>query len=110
MIKQCVTSVRRRLSWAWSWIGCHIASKHLWVYSPGRRLRACRDCHRREYLYGTSHWGCSITHHWLEHTYPLDADPAKDPSTCDDDGMTRTLGDTYEFNKMMRGAIHEQPN
>ena len=77
----------------WRAFKCFIRPEHLWVKSPGGRMRVCSCCHRREYLFfkGFGGRGCWVEH-WYEHTYPLDADPAKDPTGIDIDGYDYKLG------------------
>ena len=59
--------------------------KHRWLSK--RIKRVCLRCSRREVL---------TLRGWVEHTYPLDGDPASDPTECIDEcGDLSTLGFEY---------------
>lgn len=75
---------------------------HDWKVSPGGRRRACRCCMKREVLFNAVLWMDGNWHdEWIPHTYPLDADPAKDPTVIIVDGHAWKLGDMYSFGKLM---------
>jgi hypothetical protein len=77
---------------------------HNWKMSPGRSRRACRRCFRREVLYSRcySFRGGRLHEEWIEHKYPIDADPSKDPTVVMIDGYCQKLGDLYNFSKIMK--------
>lgn len=70
---------------------------HIWRYSPGAKRRICVDCLRREVMTFKSRFQIV----WSEHTYPLNADPAKDPTRICIDGICTTLGEEYQFNHLL---------
>lgn len=74
-------------------LACYVFD-HDWTYSPAGNRRACKRCLRREYRssYGFRGHRMERYEDWDEHTYPLDADPAHDPSPIYVDGYCYTLG------------------
>lgn len=74
----------------------HLFGYHFWVYSPGGNRRACRICGRREVVTFRSRYMTT----WSEHTYPLNADPTKDPTPICRDGFVSTLGVEETINKV----------
>lgn len=40
---------------------------------------------------------------WIEHTYPVDADPAKDPTKVVVDGFTYSLGQLHAARQVLEG-------
>jgi hypothetical protein len=67
---------------------CHYLFGCEWVYGPGSLRRACPICHRRQVVTFRSQY-CES---WSDHTYPLDADPTKDPTVVCIDDFVSTLG------------------
>jgi len=64
---------------------------HKWFTSPGGNRRGCVVCLIRQ---------VRQIHGWGDHTYPLDANPAKDPTPCVDEyGDESTLGFEYIWAK-----------
>lgn len=63
------------MSWKCKLLGHH------WMISEGRRMRGCRWCFKRQVKTrgpeDKSGWWNPI---WADHTYPLGADPALDPT------------------------------
>jgi hypothetical protein len=46
--------------------------------------------------------GGRLHEEWIEHKYPIDADPSKDPTVVMIDGYCQKLGDLYNFSKIMK--------
>jgi hypothetical protein len=43
--------------------------------------------------------------YWEEHTYPLNADPAKDPTPLRDGDFVTTVGDQYVMNQIFASVL-----
>ena len=67
-----------------------------------RRRRACCRCHAREVLYFQGYSFGRWRESWIEHKYPINADPAKDPTEIQVDGYSYTLGQLHEFKEVMK--------
>ena len=68
---------------------------HTWKYSPAGMRRYCITCGKREVLVFRSQYMTT----WLKHTYPLDADPTKDPTPICIDDFPTTIGEQITFER-----------